>query len=465
MNTDAQPDPARVSAFCGVDHYDDSAAVHSLVGQALDALGLPDDYVRPHDRVVLKPNWVKEHDERHPGPGQWEHVVTHPAVIEAVIRWAATQLAGSGSITVCDAPQTDSSFAALNQYCRLDEMVDRCRRDFPGTTIKLLDLRPEEWHAVDGVTVSKTQLIGDPAGDTFVGLNDASEFVGFHGNGRLFGASFNMAETNEHHSGERHEYMLCRTPMDADVLINLPKLKTHKKVGVTCALKNLVGINANKNWLPHHTEGTPDLGGDQFPASTSKARLEHSWMGRAKRIVNGRPLLSRLFVPLKKMGRLFFGDTQKVVRSGNWHGNDTCWRMVLDLNKCLYDFDGAGQPRQKALRYLAVVDGIIGGEGNGPMSPDAKPCGTILAGTHPAAVDMAAATLMGFDWQKIRLLKNSFEIRKRNFVPFLPSNISLASNKPEWDGPLGQAGGRFAFKPHFGWVGAIEREPENQAKR
>ena len=465
MNTDRQPDPACVSAFRGVEHYDDPAAVHSLVGQALDALGLPDDYVRPHDRVVLKPNWVKEHDERHPGPGQWEHVVTHPAVIEAVIRWAGTQLAGSGSITVCDAPQTDSSFATLNQYCGLDEMVDRCRRDFPGTTIKLLDLRPEEWHAVDGVTVSKTQLTGDPAGDTFVGLNDASEFVGFHGNGRLFGASFNMAETNERHSGERHEYMLCRTPMDADVLINLPKLKTHKKVGVTCALKNLVGINANKNWLPHHTEGTPDLGGDQFRASTSKARLEHSWMGRAKRIVNGRPLLSRLFVPLKKMGRLFFGDTQKVVRSGNWHGNDTCWRMVLDLNKCLYDFDGAGLPRKKPLRYLAVVDGIIGGEGNGPMSPDAKPCGVILAGTHPAAVDMAAATLMGFDWQKLRLLKNSFEIQKRNFIPFPPSDISLVSNNPEWDGPLGQAGGRFAFKPHFGWVGAIEREPENQAKR
>ena len=89
---------------------------------------------------------------------------------------------------------------------------------------------------------------------------------------------------------------------------------------------------------------------------------------------------------------------------------------------------------------LAVVDGIIGGEGNGPMSPDAKPCGVILAGTHPAAVDMAAATLMGFDWQKLRLLKNSFEIRKRNFIPFRPSDISLVSNKPEWDGPLGQAG-------------------------
>ena len=112
-----------------------------------------------------------------------------------------------------------------------------------------------------------------------------------------------------------------------------------------------------------------------------------------------------------------------------------------------------------------VVDGIIGGEGNGPMSPDAKPCGVILAGIHPAAVDMAAATLMGFDWQKLRLLKNSFEIQKRNFIPFRSSDISIASNKSEWDGPLGQAGDRFAFKPHFGWVGAIELEPRNQAKR
>ena len=465
MNTTAQTDPARVAAFRGIEHYKDPSAVRSLVVEALDALGLNDDFVRPHDRVVLKPNWVKEHDERYPGPGQWEHVVTHPAVIEAVIHWAGTQLDGSGSITLCDAPQTDSSFAQLNEYCGLDEMVERCCRDFPGTRIELLDLRPEEWHAVDGVTVSKTKLPGDPAGDTHVALNDASEFVGFHGNGKLFGASFNMSETNERHSGERHEYLLCRTPMDADVLINLPKLKTHKKVGVTCALKNLVGINANKNWLPHHTEGTPDQGGDQFPASTAKAKLEHSWMGWAKRIVNGRPVLSRFFVPLKKMGRLFFGDTQKVVRSGNWHGNDTCWRMVLDLNKCLFHFDGAGQPRKKPLRYLAVVDGIIGGEGNGPMSPDAKPCGIILAGTHPAAVDMAAATLMGLDWQKLRLLKHSFGMQKRSFISFRPSDIHLESNRPEWDGPLGQAAGLFAFQPHFGWVGAIEREPGNESKR
>ena len=429
-----------------------------LVERAVAQLQLADSFITPGDRVVLKPNWVKEHDERHPGPDQWEHVVTHPALIEAVIRWVAKRLDGNGNITICDAPQTDSSFAKLREYCRLDEMLTRCREMFPGVEIELLDLRPEEWHAVDGVTVSKTRLAGDPLGSTKVCLDEASEFVGFHGQGKLYGASFDLAETNKHHRGNRHEYLLCRTPMDADVLINLPKLKTHKKVGLTCALKNLVGINANKNWLPHHTEGTPDQGGDQFSESTNKAKLEHSWMGTAKRWLKNRPLVSRLFVPLKKLGRLYFGDTQSVVRSGNWHGNDTCWRMVLDLNNCLFGFDGEGRPRRKPLRYLAIVDGIIGGEGNGPMAPDPVNSGVIIAGTHPVAVDCVAATLMGFDWEKIRMLKGCFTGRQNRLTPFGPDDIQVASTANEWAGDLSAMENTFRFRPHFGWVGAIENE-------
>ena len=447
-----------VAAFAGPDNYRVANSVFNAVNQTLAALSLPGSFIQPGDRVVLKPNWVKEHDERFPGPDQWEHVVTHPSVVEAAARWVAIRLQTAGSITICDAPQTDSSFARIREYCRLDDLIARCRADFPDINFQLLDLRPEEWHAVDGVTVSKTNLPGDPLGNTLVRLDSASEFVGFQGEGRLYGASYDMAETNAKHNGAHHEYLLCRTPMDADVFINLPKLKTHKKVGVTCALKNLVGINANKNWLPHHTEGTPENGGDQFPAATAKAQLEHAWMGAAKRRLKNRPGLSRLFVPVKKLGRLVFGDTRKVVRSGNWHGNDTCWRMVLDLNKCLFHFDGSGQPRRQPLRYLAVVDAIIAGEGNGPMSPDPKPCGVILAGTHPVAVDCVAATLMGFDWRKLRLLKKSFRVRELSFVPFRPEEINAVSNKPAWNGRLAQIEETFQFKPHFGWVGAIERD-------
>lgn len=436
--------------------YNDSAAVQLAVQSAIDRLDLPQGFITPGDRVVLKPNWVKEHDERQPGPGQWEHVVTHPAVIEAVAAWVAARLQGKGSITICDAPQTDSSFRKISLYCGLDGMIGRLRARFPGVDFQLLDLRPEEWEAVDGVVVKKTRQPGDPLGSTHVQLDSGSEFVGFSGQGRLYGASYNMAETNERHSGARHEYMLCRTPMDADVFINIPKLKTHKKVGITCALKNLVGINANKNWLPHHTEGTPEDGGDQFPRATTKARLEHSWMGTAKRLLRNSPALSRLFVPLKKVGRLYFGDTQKVVRSGNWHGNDTCWRMVLDLNKCLFFYDGAGARRAKPLRYLAVVDGIIGGEGNGPMAPDPVKAGVIIAGSHPAAVDVVAAQVMGFDWQKIRMLKNCFAMQRSSFVDFTPEQIEILSNREAWQGRLEDMEELLSFRAHFGWAGAIE---------
>jgi uncharacterized protein (DUF362 family) len=450
--------PTTVAVMRGSAFYPDAPDREALVCRAIEALSLPRSLIVPGNRVVLKPNWVKEHDERHPGPGQWEHVVTHPAVIEAVARWAAEKLQGRGSIAIGDAPQTDSSFARLREYCGLDALLGRLRADFTGIDFALLDLRPEEWNSIDGVTVEKTALPGDPLGNTHVRLDDASEFVGYPGEGRLYGASYDMAETNAKHSGSRHEYLLCRTPMDADVLINLPKLKTHKKVGLTCALKNLVGINANKNWLPHHTEGTPEDGGDQFPVSSARTRLEHSWMGAAKRWLKDRPGVSRLFVPFKKAGRVVFGDTQKVVRSGNWHGNDTCWRMVLDLNKCLSFFDGSGQPRKKPLRYLTVVDGIIAGEGNGPMSPDPKPCGVILAGTHPVAVDCVAATLAGFDWQKLRLLRNAFLMRRLNFTPFGPDDIEVISNHAAWAGKLSAMEETFSFRPHFGWIGAIESQ-------
>ncbi len=452
------PNDPTVSIQKGPADYQSEDEIQRCVNQALDRLNLPVDFIVPGEKVVLKPNWVKEHDERFPGENQWEHVVTHPSVIEAVICWVAERLQTSGEIICCDAPQTDSSFSCIRNYCRLDKMIDRCRDRYPKLRIELLDLRPEEWKAVDGVTVNKTVLPGDPKGATHVRLNECSEFLGYPGLGQLYGASYNMDETNERHRGSRHEYMLCSTPMSADVLINLPKLKCHKKVGVTCALKNLVGINANKNWLPHHTEGTPDKGGDQFPKGTAKARLEHSIMGSLKRRLFGRHFLSRVFIPLKQVGRLIFGDTQKVVRSGNWHGNDTCWRMVLDLNKCLFYFGGDGKARKRPLKYLAVVDGVIGGEGNGPMAPDPRPCGVIVAGESPVAVDVVSAAIMGFDPLKLRMLGGAFKIDLKPLTHFCYEDIRVVSNEEQFSGLVSKfdPGKSFRYRPHFGWVGGIE---------
>ncbi len=447
----------RVVVRRGVDGYEHAGDVRNLVLQVLNGLRLPPDLIRPGDHVVLKPNWIKEWDERYPEPGHWEHVVTHPLVIETVAGWVADQLGGDGSITVCDAPQTDSSFDRIRSFCGLDDMVARLSSAYPGVRFRLLDLRPEEWHAVDGVTVSRRTLPGDPDGFVDVGLHDDSEFVDFGGLGQLYGASYDMDETNRRHAGRHHEYRLCRTPMAADVLINLPKLKTHKKVGLTCALKNLVGINGDKNWLPHHTEGTPSQGGDQFPADDLRSRTENRWMGKAKRLVNRIPFAAWLLVPAKKVARLVFGSTHDVIRSGNWYGNDTCWRMVHDLNKCLFGFDGNAVPRKEPLRYLAIVDGIVGGEGNGPMAPDPRPCGVILAGTHPVAVDAVAATLMGFDVARLPVIARAFREDRSALAPFPLSSVTVDTGEAGGPVTLDAMRDIFDFKPHFGWAGHIER--------
>ena len=73
---------------------------------------------------------------------------------------------------------------------------------------------------------------------------------------------------DETHRRGRHRYLVARELIEADVVFNVPKLKTHKKAGVTGALKNLVGINGHKAYLPHHRKGGAGRGGDAYPGSS-----------------------------------------------------------------------------------------------------------------------------------------------------------------------------------------------------
>src|SRR5439155_3619770 len=105
---------------------------------------------------------------------------------------------------------------------------------------------------------------GDPLGTAIVNLGAHSEFCGRRCE-NYYGADFDRAETMRHHHNQTHEYAVSKTVLSADVVLSVPKMKVHKKVGVTLNLKGLVGINTNKNYLVHHTVGTPSTGGDQLP--------------------------------------------------------------------------------------------------------------------------------------------------------------------------------------------------------
>ena len=422
----------------------DPATVRHTVNRAVEALGLTwRGIIHPGDRVVLKPNFIREsHSNR---PDEWEQITTHGTVIAAVAREVAAAMEGRGTITVADAPQTDSDFDMICERAEIPGLRKSLRREFPDLNFEVIDLRREAWRTKRGVIVERRKLPEDPRGYTLVDLGEHSCF--HDKKGRFYGADYDTTFTAQHHSNGKHEYLISRSVMDADVFINLPKLKTHKKVGVTLSLKNLVGINGDKNYLPHFCIGTPDEGGDEFPDSKAATKFQSRAISMFKTAAKRGGVATNLWAPIaKRVGSRVFGDTTKVVRSGNWWGNDTTWRMTLDLNKVLWHFDGAGQRRVKPLRYLTIIDGIVAGEGNGPMEADAKPCGVLIAGTNPVATDFVATRLMGFNWQKVPTIREAFQISDLKLADFSPADIEVA---PE----LGEV---FHFRPHFGWVGHIE---------
>jgi uncharacterized protein (DUF362 family) len=54
--------------------------------------------------------------------------------------------------------------------------------------------------------------------------------------------------------------------------------------------------------------------------------------------------------------------------------------------------------------HLAVIDGVVGMEGNGPVKGTPIPAGVAVAGTDALAVDLVGAELMGFDPRTIGYL-------------------------------------------------------------
>jgi uncharacterized protein (DUF362 family) len=424
-----------------------------------DPLG---ETIRPGDTVVLKPNFVRDFRETHPGHDNC--LITHGAIIRAVLDYVFIALKGRGRIIIADAPQNDAGFDAVCAIAGMAAVQEFYRRQ-AGFSVEHLDLRPECAKKIDGVIVGHERLPGDPAGYAKVDLGRFSAFAEVkHLCRLLYGAEYDAAELRRHHHDDVHEYLVSKTVLTADCVINLPKLKTHKKTGLTACMKNLVGINGNKNWLPHHREGTPSQGGDQFADDGLLRRIERTAVAGFKRAF---PLLGPLrrtvAGPLHALGRRIFGDTNTdTIRSGNWYGNDTTWRMVLDLNRILLYGDAQGQLHDRPIRQvLSVVDAIVAGEGNGPLDPTPKPVGAILAGFNPVAVDLACARLMGFDYRRIPMLNRASDGHPMPLLPGSPEAVILCSDNVQFSRSYADMRAvQPGFRPHFGWRGHIELQAQ-----
>jgi hypothetical protein len=66
---------------------------------------------------------------------------------------------------------------------------------------------------------------------------------------------------------------------------------------------------------------------------------------------------------------------------------------------------------------------------------------------------------MGFDWRKVRMLCGAFAVKVKSIAAFAHDDIRVVSNEGSKSKPLAEFRKEdvFAFKPHFGWIGAVEK--------
>lgn len=118
------------------------------------------------------------------------------------------------------------------------------------------------------------------------------------------------------------------TALGADLIVSLPKMKTHHWVGATLSMKNFFGL------VPGGIYGWP------------------------KNVLH-------------------------------WAG----------IDECIADFHAAFP------RHFAIVDGVVGMEGNGPIQGNPKPVGVVVAGMDMTAVDATCCRIMRINPSMIRYLR------------------------------------------------------------
>jgi uncharacterized protein (DUF362 family) len=428
--------------------------------------------IRPEMTVVLKPNFVRS---RHYDGKDPFAMITHPSVLRAVADYCRIALKGKGKIIIADAPNFDSDFAELLELTKLGEVAD-FYNSFQEIEFAVYDLR--DYWGKSRVPFLETRhmascerkLPGDPQGSMIVNLRKNSALYNHPNPDKFYGAVFDRQETIRHHTGERQEYEVAQTVMNADVVISIPKMKVHKRSGVTLNVKGLVGICTNKNFLVHYILGEPREGGDQFPNDfltnkESKIVRFERWMYDT--------FLSRRSVAFEMVHRFVFGvfylkigkklglkipKQKRMFEPGNWFGNDSTWRMATDLLKVILFADKEGELKSCFQRkFFSIVDGIIGGENKGPMLPDPKSAGVLVGGENYLAVDIVAARLMGFDPLKIKLYEYLLADAVFNYGISDYKDIEVISKNLEWNNCLSDENAKFlSFKPYPSWIGHIE---------
>jgi uncharacterized protein (DUF362 family) len=413
-------------------------------------------YIDPGQSVFVLCNFVY-HRRPQDSESAFQAKCTHGSVLRALADFALIAAGHGARIRFGNSPLQSCDWSRV----LADSGADRVERFYAdnGVDVAATDLR---------LFVTERSFLGSvdavhhrerPGQAVEIDLRDESVLTRLPRGGRT--APFRISDYDPRriesfHAGGSHRYVIHREILDADVVISLPKLKTHEKVGLTCGLKGFVGTVGHKDCLAHHRFGSPRIGGDEYPNSLAFLRplsRFHDWLNRRPRTA---PLQGALQIAYRNAHRVLrrLGATS----AGAWHGNDTAWRMTLDLARIVHYADTDGRlSEEPARRHLLLLDGIVAGEGNGPLVPTPATAGTLLFCDNVAFGDRLACRLMGFDPARIPLIDSAFSDLRFPIAPRAARPVEIVLDGGECgEDDIPTALGR-SFRPPDGWMRHLTR--------
>jgi uncharacterized protein (DUF362 family) len=408
-------------------------------------------------KILIKPNWVKH---VHPDNETIWCLITHPSFIRVILDFIYIATKGNCSVTIGDSPVQEADFGRIVELSKLKELQSY----FSAFELhfQVEDFRYER--AIrnnDGIMIKTEFLSNDPNKSIAINLSDKSLHKTIETDyKRNRVTNYNKTVMQSHHRPGHHEYLVSRTAIECDFFINIPKAKTHRKAGVTLSLKNLVGINCSKDWLPHHRQGAKSGHSDEY-----RDLFIFQWLGvyftelseMQDRILMRKAIfyLSRLFWKMHTtLSRIL---NRKYYTEGSWYGNDTIWRTCLDLNRILLYSGKNGILEKKICRdYLTIIDGVLGGEKEGPLHPSKIESNFTVASLNPVIADYVATRAMGLDPLKIPIIKNAFNIPDYPICAVHGNDIEVVSSSSELNGLANNLKSINKFIPSEGWEKQIE---------
>lgn len=439
---------------------------NSFIGLELDKenIGTKDwnplgSIIEENQTVLIKPNWVMHtNNNKSVKEDAMECLITHPSIIRAVVDYVLIALNGTGKIIIGDAPMQGCDINKLfscSGYYELFKFYDKNSID-----IKPIDFRKYRTICDSNKIIINKEFNNNECIEVNLGKLSKHYYIGKQEK-QYKVSDYSKNLTNSCHHEEIHKYYISKEVLSADVVINIPKPKCHRLGGITAALKNMVGITFDKSCLPHRTMGSRTEGGDEYLNRSQIKKITGNILELKLYFEEKKAYIPALFMRysygvLYYIIKVFLKDKYLI---GSWYGNDTIWRTVYDLNYILIYADKNGKIQENAQRkVLNIADMIIGGQGNGPVSPEPKHLGVLVAGYNSVVLDRIVCEIMGFDYKKVPgLAENLNDIKLTNKKIdnyIISSNINKYDNKgieelkfpEEWE-----------FKPHEMWKGHIEK--------